>query len=352
MNKLQSTIDAIRPLDETAMEAARSRQDTLTKPQGSLGRLEEISIRLAGITGQAVPKIGRKAVIVMAADHGVVQEGVSAYPAEVTPQMVANFAAGGAAINVLARQVGADVRVVDMGVGHPTASMLRGPAMSREKAIECIERGIEVAEDEIAAGATLLATGDMGIGNTTASSAVVAALTGHPPRQVTGRGTGLSDEQFERKVTVIEQSLRQNTPDAADPLDVLAKVGGFEIAGIAGIVLGAAAHRVPVLVDGFISGAGQLAAARLCPACLNYTFAAHRSVEIGHAIVLNQLGQVPLLSLDMRLGEGTGAALAMPIVEAAARILAEMATFAGAGVSERAAEEPAAGSDPGLLRRP
>jgi len=320
------------------MAAARARQDTLTKPQGALGRLEEISIRLAGITGQAVPRIGRKVVVVFAADHGVAAEGVSAYPAEVTPQMVANFAAGGAAINVLARHVGADVRVVDMGVGKPTANIARGPAMGREEAIAAIERGIEVAREEIAAGATMLATGDMGIGNTTASSAVVAALTGHPVPQVTGRGTGVTDEQFAHKVGIIERALDVNKPNPEDALDVLAKVGGFEIAGIAGLILGGAQRRVPVVVDGFISGAGQLVACRLCPAATEYTFAAHRSVEIGHAIVHNQLGQLPLLSLDMRLGEGTGAALAMSILEASTKILAEMATFADAGVSE--ASEP------------
>ncbi len=327
------------------MAAARARQDVLTKPQGALGRLEDISIRLAGITGQAVPRIGRKVVVVFAADHGVTAEGVSAYPAEVTPQMVANFASGGAAINVLARHVGADVRVVDMGVGQPTGNIARGPAMSRERAVACVERGIAAANEEIDAGATLLATGDMGIGNTTASSAVVAAITGHPVRQVTGRGTGVSDEQFERKVAIIEQALRLNEPDPNDGLDVLAKVGGFEIAGIAGLILGGAARRVPVLVDGFISGAGQLVAAKLCPSAMDYTFAAHRSVEVGHTIVLNQLGQLPLLSLDMRLGEGTGAALAMSIVEAAAKILAEMATFGDARVSEASEHAAAQAAD-------
>jgi len=342
---LDETIAAVRPLDEDAMAAARARQDVLTKPQGALGRLEEISIRLAGMTGQAVPRIGRKVVVVFAADHGVTAEGVSAYPAEVTPQMVANFASGGAAINVLARHVGADVRVVDMGVGQPTGNIARGPAMSRERAVACVERGIAAANEEIDAGATLLATGDMGIGNTTASSAVVAAITGHPVRQVTGRGTGVSDEQFERKVAIIEQALRLNEPDPNDGLDVLAKVGGFEIAGIAGLILGGAARRVPVLVDGFISGAGQLVAAKLCPSAMDYTFAAHRSVEVGHTIVLNQLGQLPLLSLDMRLGEGTGAALAMSIVEAAAKILAEMATFGDARVSEASEHAAAQAAD-------
>jgi nicotinate-nucleotide--dimethylbenzimidazole phosphoribosyltransferase len=342
MSLLEDTISAIQPLDQAAMEAARRRQDMLTKPQGALGRLEEISIQLAGITRQPIPKIGKKVVVVFAADHGVTVEGVSAYPAEVTPQMVANFTAGGAAINVLARHVGAQVRVIDMGVGKPTGNIAREPAMARDQAVACIERGISAACEEIAAGATLLATGDMGIGNTTPSSAIVAVLTGQPVRQVTGRGTGVSDAQFEAKVATIQRAVKTNTPNPNDVLDVLAKVGGFEIAGIAGLILGGAARRVPVLVDGFISAAGQLVAARLCPRAIEYTFAAHRSFEIGHAIVLNQLRQLPILSLDMRLGEGTGAALAMSIVEAAAKVLAEMATFAEAGVSE--ASEPAAES--------
>lgn len=340
MSLLDDTIASIQPLDESAMAAARGRQDVLTKPQGSLGRLEDISIQLAGMTGQPIPRIGKKVVVVFAADHGVTAEGVSAYPADVTPQMVANFAAGGAAINVLARHVGAEVRVVNMGVGWPTGNIAQGPAMTPQKALQCVEQGIIVANEEIVGGATLLATGDMGIGNTTASSAIVAAITGQPVRQVTGRGTGVSDEQFEVKVAAIEQALKTNEPDPNDALDVLAKVGGFEIAGIAGLILAGAAKRVPVLVDGFISGAGQLVAAKLCPQALAYTFAAHRSLEIGHMIVMNHLDQLPILSLDMRLGEGTGAALAMSVVEGAAKILAEMATFAEAGVSE--ASDPAA----------
>lgn len=342
MSLLDDTIAAIQPLDEAAMADARARQDVLTKPQGALGRIEEISIQLAGMTGQPIPRIGKKVVVVFAADHGVVAEGVSAYPAEVTPQMVANFASGGAAINVLARHVGAEVRVIDMGVGKPTGNIVRQPAMTREQAAGCIERGIAAANREIEAGATLLGTGDMGIGNTTASSAIVAAITGQPVRQVTGRGTGVSDEQFEAKVGAIKQALEINAPDPNDALDVLAKVGGFEIAGVVGLILGGAASRVPVLVDGFISGAGQLVAAKLCPRATQYTFAAHRSFEIGHTIILNQLGQLPILSLDMRLGEGTGAALAMSVVEGAAKILAEMATFAEAGVAE--ASETAAES--------
>jgi len=331
---IEDAIAAIRPLDDAAMGAARARQDTLTKPPGALGRLEDISIQVAGITAQPVPRIGRKVVAVFAADHGVTARGVSAYPAEVTGQMLANFEAGGAAINVLARHVGAEVRVVNMGVGKSTGDISTGPAMTRAKAEQCIEQGIAIANEEIDRGATLLGTGEMGIGNTTAASAVVAALSGHPVRQVTGRGTGVSDEQFDHKVRIIEQALAANAPDAANAVDVLAKLGGFEIAAIAGFILGAAVRRVPVVVDGFISSAGHLAAARLCPRVVDYTFAGHKSQEPGHAVVLNQLGQLPILSLDMRLGEGTGAALAMSIVEAAAKILAEMATFADAGVSQ------------------
>jgi len=334
MSTLQQAIARIQPLDEAAMAAARARQDTLTKPAGALGRLEAISIQLAGITRQPVPQLGIKTVLIMAADHGVAEDGVSAYPAEVTAQMVANFKAGGAAINVLARHVGATVRVLDMGVGQPTGNISRGPAMERARATQCIERGIAAAEEEVARGASLLATGDMGIGNTTPSSAIVAAFSRLPARQVTGRGTGVSDEQFERKVALVSRALEVNHPDPADALGVLAAVGGFEIAGIAGAILGAAAAGTPVVIDGFISGAGALIAAGLAPACVPYMFAAHRSVEVGHAVALNLLGLEPLLALDLRLGEGTGAALAMSLIEAAAKILAEMATFAEAGVSE------------------
>jgi nicotinate-nucleotide--dimethylbenzimidazole phosphoribosyltransferase len=332
------------------MAEARARQDTLTKPRGSLGRLEDLSVQVAGITGQSSPQTERKAVIVLAGDHGIAREGVSAYPPEVTPQMVMNFLRGGAAINVLSQVVGARVVVVDVGVAHDfspeaglvsrkvaygTQNMAHGPAMSREEAVQSIEAGIQVVESQVNKGLDLLATGEMGIGNTTPSSAITASITGVPVRDVTGRGTGLDEEQLAAKVAAIERSLDVNRPDARDPLDVLSKVGGLEIGGIAGVILGAAAHRVPVVLDGFISGAGALIAAGLRPEVTGYMIAAHNSVEIGHEAILSHLGIEPLFDLNMRLGEGTGAALAMNMVEAAVRILNEMATFADAGVSDK-----------------
>ncbi len=343
----------IPSLNREVQAAARARQDTLTKPPGSLGRLEELSIQLAAITGQLRPSVARKAVIVMAADHGVTAEGVSAYPAEVTPQMVLNFLRGGAAINVLAQQAGARVVVVDIGVAtdiestetleatslrrrkisRGTQNIARGPAMTRAQADAAITEGIDVVYAEIANGLDLAATGDMGIGNTTASAAIVAALTGAPVAQVTGRGTGVDDAGLARKVAIIERALSANQPDPHDALDVLSKVGGLEIAGLVGVILGAAAHRIPVVIDGFISGAAALVAVGLAPDVKPYLIASHQSVEIGHRVVLERLGLRPLLDLNLRLGEGTGAALAFHLVEAAARILNEMATFAEAGVS-------------------
>jgi nicotinate-nucleotide--dimethylbenzimidazole phosphoribosyltransferase len=346
---LAHTISAIGPLDPAAMEAARVRQDHLTKPPGSLGRLEAISIQVAGITGQSRPVIEHKAVITCAGDHGVTAQGVSAFPQEVTVQMVANFLSGGAAINVLAKHVGARVVVVDTGVAvdldpqpglvikkvaHGTADMSQGPAMSRAQAIRSIEAGIEILKDEIARNLTIVATGDMGIGNTTPSSAIAATITGRPVAEVTGRGTGIGDEQLAHKVAVIEKALRVNRPDPQDALDVLSKVGGFEIGAIAGVILGAAAHRVPVVVDGFISTAGALIAGELAPLAREYMIAAHASVEIGHQAMWDHLDLSPCLDFDLRLGEGTGAALVIGIVEAACKVLNEMATFESAGVSE------------------
>lgn len=339
----------IPPLDLTAANAARERQNTLTKPPGSLGRLEELSIQLAAVTGQARPRVDRKAVIVMAGDHGVAAEGVSAYPAEVTPQMVLNFLRGGAAINVLARLAKSRVIVVDVGVAadlaeqpglegrkvaRGTQNMTLGPAMTRAQAETAVAAGLQVLEAEVAKGLDLVATGDMGIGNTTASAAIVAALTGCPATQVTGRGTGVDDAGLARKIAVVQRALAVNRPDPRDPLEVLIKVGGLEIAGLVGVILGAAAHRVPAVIDGFISGAAALVAAGLAPEVKPYLIAAHQSVEIGHRVILERLGLRPLLDLDLRLGEGTGAALAFHLVEAAARILGEMATFAEAGVRD------------------
>lgn len=342
------TLPKIGPLNAAMQVAAQERQNNLTKPAGSLGRLEEISIQLAGILGQERPSISRKAVIVMAGDHGVVAEGVSAFPAEVTPQMVLNFLYKGAAINALAGAAGARVVIVDMGVAvdmpdHPdlikrkvaygTQNMAIGPAMTRAQAEEALEAGMDVVAAEIEKGLDLVAIGEMGIGNTTAATAITAAFTGIPVAQLTGRGTGVDDAGLVRKVAVIEQALAVNKPDADNALDVLMKVGGLEIAGLAGVVLGAAARRVPVVIDGFISSAAALVAAELVPAVKPYLLGSHESVEIGHQAILQRLGIRPLFDLNMRLGEGTGAAIAFNIIEGAARVLDEMATFAEAGVS-------------------
>lgn len=353
MELLDSTIRRIGGLDQEAMRAARARQDRLTKPRGALGVLEEISIKVAGITGDLRPLPGAKSIIVMAADHGVTAEGVSLYPPEVTAQMVLNFLAGGAAINVLSRHVGAEVRVVDVGVAAHvegeglvsrrvkpgTANMAVGPAMSREEAVAALEVGIEVAEEEMARGAAFLAAGDMGIGNTTAASAITACVTGLDPIEVTGRGTGIDDAGLEHKVKIIRRVLEVNRPDRSDALDVLSRLGGLEIAGIAGVMLAAAAARRPVLVDGFISAAGALVAAGLHPNTADFMLASHLSVERGHAAILERLGLHPIIQANMRLGEGTGAALAFFLVDAALKILSEMATFDEAGVSGPEGEE-------------
>ena len=347
---IDQTVAGIVPLDQEAMAAARARQDTLTKPLGSLGRLEDISVLLAGIYGQPIPQIRRKAVILAAGDHGVVAEGVSAYPQGVTPQMVYNFLRGGAAINVLARHAGADIVILDAGVAadlapHPllrsvkvakgTGNIAVGPAMTHQQAIQCIETGIEAARGQIAEGASIIACGDMGIGNTTSSSAITAVITGVDPALTTGRGAGLDDAALSHKREVVRRAIEVNRPDPRDGLDVLAKVGGFEIGVLAGAMLGTAASCRPVVVDGFISGAAALIAWTMAPTARHYFIASHQSVELGHRVALDAMELVPLLDMGMRLGEGTGAALAMPIIEAAARCLAEMATFAEAGVSER-----------------
>ena len=349
--ELEKIIKQIRPLDHTAMESARARQDTLTKPRGRLGRLEELSIQLAGITSCSLPSVERKTVIVMAADHGVTCEGVSAYPAEVTPQMVANFLHGGAAINVLARQANARVIVVDMGVateiddpsgklirrriGSGTANLAKGPAMTHEQAVKSIRSGIEITEAEIGRGVDILATGDMGIGNTTAASAIACALMNESPENIAGRGTGLDDHGLKRKIDVIRRAIDMNQPKPDDAFDVLTKVGGFEIGGLAGVMLATAANRKPILVDGFISTAAAMLAFALAPAVRDYMIAAHVSQERGHKLMLKWLGLNPLLDMNMRLGEGTGAALAFHLIEACTHILREMATFGEAGVSDK-----------------
>jgi len=350
MDKINEAISSIKPLDEKAMAEARMRQDNLTKPQGSLGQLESLSIQVAGIKGNPRPRIVHKVIFTLAGDHGVTKEGVSAYPSEVTPQMVYNFIRGGAGINVLAHHVGARVVVADLGVAskmekYPdlidkkvamgTQNMAQEPAMSREQAIRSIEAGIELVEDELLKGMDILGTGDMGIGNTTSSSAIAAALTGADVVTVTGRGTGLDDEGQRRKVKVIQKALGINQPNPKDAIDVLSKVGGFEIGGIAGVILAGAKYQIPVVIDGFISGAAALIATSLSPQVKPYLIASHQSVEPGHKIILEHLGLKPLLNLDLRLGEGTGAALGIFLVEASLKILDEMTTFAEAGVSEK-----------------
>jgi nicotinate-nucleotide--dimethylbenzimidazole phosphoribosyltransferase len=347
---VEATIANIKQLDGAAMAKARKRQDMLTKPAGSLGKLEDISVQLAGIYGQAVPKPEHKVIVLAAGDHGVAADGVSAYPQSVTAQMVLNFLGGGAAINVLARHVGARVVIVDAGVasalpsdtalislsiGRGTANMTKGPAMSPEQARRCINEGIAIAAKEVDKGADMIGTGDMGIGNTTAASAITSVICGKTPLKVTGLGTGISEEQRKHKAKIIEQALAVNKIDSTDGLDVLAKVGGFEIGVLAGVILGTAAARRAVVLDGFISGAAGLIAYTLCPRVKDYIIAAHMSVEQGHISALKHMGLEPLLDLKMRLGEGTGAALAMTIIEGASRCLAEMATFGEAGVSEK-----------------
>jgi nicotinate-nucleotide--dimethylbenzimidazole phosphoribosyltransferase len=340
----------IEPIKTAILETAQARLDSLTKPIGSLGRLEEFARRLAGITNRDIPyPFSKKAIFTFAGDHGVTEEGISLYPKEVTEQMVYNFLRGGAGINVLARHAGADVIVVDIGVDcdfteqpgllikkvvRGTKNMRKGPAMTREEAEQCIDTGIAMAMEYADKGYGIFGTGDMGIGNTTASSAIAAVMTGKSVSRVTGRGTGISDEALKHKIEVIEDAIALNKPDPKDPIDVLSKVGGAEIGGIAGLILGAAARRIPVVVDGFISTAGALIACAIEPAATDYMFAAHNSVETGHKIILDAMGLQPILNLGLRLGEGTGAALAMFIIEGGLKIYREMATFDEAGVSK------------------
>lgn len=353
MSLLQETIQAIQPQDSAARAAAKARLDQLTMPHWALGRLMDMALDLAGQTGTITPDVKRKAIVVMAGDHGVVAEGVSKFPQDVTWQMVANFVGKGAGINALAAQAGAEVVVVDMGVirgldemaqagailSYPvakgTANIAKGPAMSREQAIQAVETGIQIARQLIfEKGCTVLGVGEMGIGNTTPSSAMIAALTGNPVPLVTGTGTGLNEEEWKHKIAVIEHALQVNPVDPTDGLDVLAKLGGFEIGGIAGVILGAAALRKPVIIDGLITTAAALIAHQLCPIIAEFIFAAHNSVERGHIVALERLGKRPLLDLNFRLGEGTGAAMAMNLVDAAVAVLTQVKTFEEAMVSE------------------
>ena len=350
---LDDIIVGITPADPKARQAAELRQACLTKPPGSLGRLEDLSIQLAGVFGTDRPTLRGKTIVIAAGDHGVVAQGITGYPQEVTVQMVQNFLAGGAAINVLARQAGVDLVIVDAGVATPlpdhpnlkvvgvgrcTADITLGLAMTRTQAELCVNAGVEIAIEVAKKGADIIGTGDMGIGNTTAASAITAALTGRPPKETTGRGTGRSNQELEHKITVVERALNMNRPDPTDALDVLAKVGGFEIGVLAGVALGGAFARRMVVLDGFISGAAGLIAYSLCPNVSDFLVAAHLSSEAGHGVILSHLGLRPLLDLGMRLGEGTGAVLAMGLINAAATCLTEMATFEEAGVSDKEPE--------------
>jgi len=348
MTLLHDTLAKIQPIDPALLQQAQHKLDYKTKPLGSLGRLEEFGSRFAAIAGTMEPAMDKKVIFTFAADHGIVAEGVSAYPKEVTPQMVYNFLNGGAGVNVLARHAGVDVRVVDMGVDHDfgplpglidrkiargTKNFARGAAMTAEQALAALETGITLADGCRDEGIAMAGTGEMGIGNTSSASAIIAVLSGLPVRQVTSRGTGINDDALENKIRVIEQGLQVNKPDPADPLDVLAKVGGLEIAGIAGLIIGCAANRIPVVADGFISTAGALIASEMHHHIRDYLFAAHESVEVGHRFMLDRLGAEPILDLKLRLGEGTGAALAMGLIEAGVKILKEMASFEEAGVT-------------------
>ena len=341
-------VASVRPVDTAWESVARARLDSLTKPVGSLGRLEDLAARVAVVQRTARPTLLHRDIVLMAGDHGVTARGVSPFPREVTAQMVANFLAGGAAINQLARHAGAGLNLVDIGVdadlpAHPqlihakiargTADLSTGPAMTPEQAAEALLTGARVARGLASDGATIIGTGEMGIGNTTAAAALTAALTGAAPEDVVGRGTGLDDAGMERKRAVVAESLRVNAAATTDPFDALAAFGGLEIAGLAGVVIGAATAGVCVVADGFISGAAALAAIRIAPDAAGFLFASHRSAEPGHTVVLEALGLTPVLDLDMRLGEGTGAALAIEIIDAACVCMCGMATFAEAGVS-------------------
>ncbi|GJL79821.1 MAG: nicotinate-nucleotide--dimethylbenzimidazole phosphoribosyltransferase [Nitrospinaceae bacterium] len=350
LESIQKTIRQIQPVNNGDLETAQQRLDSLTKPPGSLGRLEELARRYAAIKGTHLPRIDKKTVFVFAADHGIATEGVSAYPQEVTPQMVQNFLAGGAAINVLASHASAEIKVVDIGVNFDfqncpgmihkkiapgTRNISKGPAMTRQQAEEAIEIGIDLAGESVNQGTDVLASGDMGIGNTTPSAAIMCVYGNKSPRQTAGKGTGIDTATFNRKVALIEQAIKINNPNEEDPVEVLAKIGGFEIAGIAGLILGAAAKKTPVIIDGLISGAGAVIAYKLNPTVGDYIFTSHQSQEPGHEILFHLLDQPPLFNFGMRLGEGTGAVLAMNILEASVKIYSQMATFQEAGVSSK-----------------
>jgi len=347
---LEETLEKIRPLDRAVEILAQRRLDSLTKPQGSLGKLEDLALRVAVIQGRVPPRLGRKLLFIFAADHGITEEGVSAYPKDVTAQMTHNFLRGGAAINVLARHHNVEVEVIDAGVDYEfaaapalrnckvrrgTGNFSRGPAMTAVEARQSIETGIRLVQQVAAEDLFLLGAGEMGIGNTSSAAAMLCAFTGASPRDMAGRGTGIDDATLEKKIAAIERGLELNQPNPSDPLDVLAKVGGLEIGALAGVFLGAAAFRIPMVLDGFISGAAALLACRLCPSAREVFFASHLSAERGHRLLLEKLKLAPLLDLQMRLGEGTGACILMGLIEAAARIMNEMETFEAAGVNRK-----------------
>jgi nicotinate-nucleotide--dimethylbenzimidazole phosphoribosyltransferase len=351
---IEKIIGSITPVSVEKFAQAQRHLDSLTKPPGSLGRLEELGGRYAAIKGLDSPQVRKKAVYVFAGDHGVAQQGISAFPAEVTPQMVLNFINGGAAINVLANHFDAEVVVVDMGVNFDfeeipnllnkkialgTGDLSLGPSMTRLQAEKAVQVGMELACEAAERGVDILGTGDMGIANTTASVAIIAALTQRPVKEITGRGTGIDDKTLQKKIDIVEKALQVNQPDSNDPLDVLAKVGGFEIAGISGFILGSAASRTPVVIDGVISGAGALIAHRLNPATGDYMFMSHRSREPAHEVIFDQVQQEALFDFGMRLGEGTGAIIGMNLLEAGVKIFSEMATFENAGVSNKNIDE-------------
>ncbi|MGE0084507.1 MAG: nicotinate-nucleotide--dimethylbenzimidazole phosphoribosyltransferase [Desulfococcaceae bacterium] len=350
MNLLDKTIEDIKEPNAEVYEAAKERLRNQARPAGSLGILEDVGARIAGIHGRIDVHLEKKIVITCAGDHGICAEGVSLFPSEVTRQMVYNFVNGGASISVLARHAGAQVKVADLGVDwdfepdlpifhkkvrRGTANFAKEPAMTRAEAVKSVEAGIEIVQELLADGPVhLLGTGDMGIGNTTPSTAIIAVFSKIPVPKLTGRGTGIDDKALQNKIRVIEKGLQLHHPNPSDPLDVLSKVGGLEIGGLAGLVLGAAVNGIPVVCDGLIATAGALIACELAPLAKKYLFASHNSVEIGHAFMLKYLGLKPLLELEFRLGEGTGAALAMELIDASTRILAEIKTFAEVGIQD------------------
>jgi nicotinate-nucleotide--dimethylbenzimidazole phosphoribosyltransferase len=350
MKKIEQVIAGIQSLDSGVMQKTQERLDSLTKPRGSLGRLEDLAKLITGITGKEIPEIKNKVIFTFAADHGITEEGVSAFPKEVTGQMVYNFLNNGAGINVLAKHVGARVVVADLGVAsdlkphknllvkkinYGTGNFAKGPAMTKDEAIKAINAGIDIFEHEYIKGVDIAGTGEMGIGNTTSASAIAAVFTKKPVEMLTGRGTGINEEGLKNKVKIIERALEINKPDSRDAIDVLSKVGGFEIGGLCGVILRAASRRVPVVIDGFISFAAALIAYTLAPKVKDYMIASHISVEKGHKMILEHMGLAPIFDLNLRLGEGTGAALGINLAEASIKILIQMATFQSANVSEK-----------------